>query len=65
MIASERVYLSPDVAAVFLGIDVQTLANWRCKKVGVPYHKLNNHLIRYDLRDLESYLERSRVETTA
>lgn len=46
--------MSPDEAARYLGVTVQTLAAWRWKKVGPPYRKVGRR-VRYDPTELDSW----------
>lgn len=34
--------LKPEAAAEFLAVSVQTLARWRCERIGPVYIRLNN-----------------------
>ncbi len=53
--------LSPKQVADLTGISVATLAQWRYRGRGIPFLRIER-LVRYDLADVESYLQRSRVE---
>lgn len=46
-------------AAEILGISRKTLQGWRWRRVGVAWLKIGR-LIRYDLRDLEAYIDKQR-----
>lgn len=51
----------PPVAAEFLGVEIETLATWRCaKRYGLPYIKMGR-LIQYLGRDLRQFVESRRV----
>lgn len=55
-------YLSPEDAAVLLGISKRTLENYRVRgDGGPPYHRIGG-LIRYRVADLRAWVERGRVE---
>jgi len=54
--------LTPIEAAKFLGVSVETLAQWRSQFRGPRYIKLECRLIRYRLSDLEVYLAAHAVE---
>lgn len=54
--------LSDLEAAPVLGISVQTLRNWRCNGVGVPYVRVGSRAIRYDVSDLELFIAEGKVE---
>ena len=47
--------LTPTDVAELLGVTVQTLANWRVKKVGPPWIKLVG-AVRYDESDLRDWI---------
>lgn len=42
-------------AARILGLKVQTLRNWRCRKVGPPYRVIGACTIRYHRGELDAY----------
>lgn len=44
-----------------LNLSVQTLRNWRCLGVGLPYYKISR-AVRYRVKDVENYLASKRVE---
>ena len=46
-----------DDAAEYIGVRPQTLANWRYLGIGPRYFKLGRGAVRYDLADLDAYLE--------
>lgn len=51
--------MTPNEAADFLGIDAQTLNNWRTtQRVQVPFLKVGR-LVRYRRQDLETYLTKN------
>ena len=45
------------------GISQETLAQWRSKKINLPYLKIGK-LIRYDKRDVEAYLDACKVSVS-
>lgn len=53
--------LRPSEAAEMLNLDDQTLANHRCKGVGIPYIKLGSRLVRYRESDILAAIESGRV----
>ena len=53
--------LDPAAAAEHLGVTVATLADWRYRRRGPAYVKVER-LIRYDLDDLADYQAARRVE---
>ncbi|XDZ68971.1 helix-turn-helix domain-containing protein [Alphaproteobacteria bacterium LSUCC0226] len=59
----QDIYLTPKQAAEFLGVSIHTLQNQRVQRVGPPFIKIRNRLIRYKLADLIAYLEKNRVVT--
>jgi len=48
-------------AADYLGLNRQTLANWRSKEKGPSYCKLGRRII-YMIEDLDAYLQARRVD---
>jgi len=56
--------LSTQAAAAYLGVATKTLANWRAQGNGPRYSKLVG-TIRYDLVDLEQFVETHKVTPTA
>lgn len=52
-------------AADFLGVTTKTLAVWRQKGYGPSFYQLPNKMIFYARSDIENWIERHRVETTA
>lgn len=58
-----EIYLTPQQAAEFLSISKYTLQNQRSQRVGPPFVKLRNRLVRYKKSDLIAYLEKDRVMT--
>jgi hypothetical protein len=53
--------LTPQEVSDLTGIPVATLAQWRYRKTGIPYLRIRR-LVRYDPGDVESYLQRCRIE---
>jgi len=47
-------------AAVMISVSVKTLQRWRHNRSGPPYIKLK-HLVRYSVKDLQSWLDRYKV----
>jgi len=58
-----EIYLTPQQAAEFLSVSKYTLQNQRSQRVGPPFVKLRNRLVRYKKSDLIAYLEKDRVMT--
>jgi len=58
-LAPDEVWLTPREVAEITKLAVQTLANHRAKKVGIPYTKLSEGRagrVRYRQADVERYL---------
>ena len=60
---------SPDLvgereAAVILAVAARTLSHWRWARRGPPWRKVGG-CVRYDRRDLESFLEQARRDPQA
>ncbi|MFP7722322.1 helix-turn-helix transcriptional regulator [Lysobacter sp. A3-1-A15] len=55
---AERV--SPKKAALFLGVSIRTLEEWRKRKIGPAFVKLGPKLVRYEIAELERFLASSR-----
>ena len=47
-----------------LGVSVRTLQKWRLQGNGPRFVKLG-HAVRYDVKDLEAYIERARRRSTS
>jgi predicted DNA-binding transcriptional regulator AlpA len=60
----ENRLLNENEAATILGLAVQTLRNRRCAKRPPPYVKLGA-AVRYKLEDLESLIEKNRIDPEA
>lgn len=57
-------YLSPREASDFVGIGEDQLSAWRNKAMGPAYSKVGK-LVRYNLADLEAFMDARRVFTTS
>ena len=55
--------LSAENVASITGLSVETLAQWRSKKRGIPYLKIGR-AVRYDPVDVQSYLEGCKVSVS-
>lgn len=55
--------LTPEDVSRITGISQETLAQWRSKKINLPYLKMGK-LIRYDRRDVEAYLDACKVSVS-
>jgi len=51
----------PDEAAQYLGIKPRTLKKWRHER-RIPYYRLGHVAVVFDVRDLDAFLARRRVE---
>ena len=58
---STQILLNEKEVSSRYSIHVQTLRNWRCVGKGPAYVKLSR-LVRYPIRDLESYFQARRVD---
>jgi len=47
-------------AAKILGVAIQTLRNWRCRRKGPPYIKMGR-AVRYQLIDLLEYMDKGKI----
>lgn len=56
-----RKLLTPEEVSLLTGVPTTTLAQWRYRKIGIPYLRIGR-LVRYDLADVESYLQSCRIE---
>jgi excisionase family DNA binding protein len=55
--------LKPEEVANLTGLSIQTLAQWRSHKRGIPYLKIGR-AVRYDPADVQAYLEGCRVSVS-
>jgi excisionase family DNA binding protein len=55
--------LSADEVAQLTGLSIDTLAQWRSQRRGIPYLKIGR-AIRYDLTDVQNYLRGCRVSVS-
>lgn len=56
--------LTPAQAAEFLGVSLDTLAQWRSQRRGPSYIKLEGRLVRYRIAGLEKYIVEHSVESS-
>lgn len=59
-------YLTSKEAAQYIGVSVDLLQKWRTLGIGIPYIKLgesHSSLVRYDIEDLNRYLESLKIKT--
>lgn len=52
--------LSAEQVSELTGLSVETLAQWRSQRRGLPYLKIGR-MVRYDLTDVQAYLRGCRV----
>lgn len=57
-----RLLTADDVAAL-TGLSVETLAQWRSQKKGIPYVKISRNCVRYRQSDLDGWLSERIVRT--
>jgi len=50
--------LTQEEAAKYLGVETNTLANWRSKKTGPKYYKPTDKLVYYFKSDLDEWIKR-------
>jgi len=55
--------LTPTEVAELTGLSLQTLAQWRSQRRGIPYLKVGR-TIRYDPADVQKYLDGCRVSVS-
>lgn len=55
--------LTPENVSRLTGLSMETLAQWRSHKKHIPYLKVGGR-VRYDVRDIQAYLERCRVSVS-
>jgi excisionase family DNA binding protein len=61
--ASFNDLLKAEEVANLTGLSVETLAQWRSQKRGIPYLKIGR-AVRYDSADVQTYLEGCRVSVS-
>ncbi len=55
--------LTAEEVAAMTGLCIETLAQWRSQKRGIPYLKLGR-AVRYDPEDVQAYLQGCRVSVS-
>jgi excisionase family DNA binding protein len=55
--------LKTEEVAELTGLSVETLAQWRSQKRGIPYVKISRNCVRYRQSDLDSWLVERTVLT--
>lgn len=61
-VVMDRLLTAEDVAAV-TGLSVETLAQWRSQRRGIPFIKISRNCVRYRQTDLDSWLVERTVLT--
>ena len=56
--------LTTDEASRYLGVRSQLLVQWRYERKGPAFHRLGSRLVRYDVSELNTWLEDHRVAPT-
>ena len=56
----KRRLLTPQTCAAALGLNPQTLANHRIKRIGLPYVKIGKRVF-YDTHDVANYIQKNKV----
>jgi phage terminase Nu1 subunit (DNA packaging protein) len=54
-VSADRLLTPADVAEL-TGLSVETLAQWRSQKKGIPYVKISRNCVRYRLMHLQQWL---------
>ena len=57
MTANPRERLRAAQAAHYLGISRSTLAKWRMRKIGPPYHRCGPRIVYYYKDEIDAWLE--------
>ena len=60
---NNRLLTAEEVAGI-TGLSLETLAQWRSQRRGIPYLKIGR-TVRYDPTDVQAYLEGCRVSVSA
>jgi predicted DNA-binding transcriptional regulator AlpA len=57
--------LSAEDVAAITGLSVETLAQWRSQRKGIPFLKLSRNVVRYQQGDLDAWLAERIVRVEA
>ncbi len=57
--------LTPNEVAQITGLSVETLAQWRSQRRGIPFVKVSRNCVRYRQSDLDQWLEEHIVAIAA
>lgn len=60
----DKRFLTAEEVASITGLSLETLAQWRSQRRGIPYLKIGR-AVRYDPTDVQTYLEGCRVSVSA
>ncbi len=60
----DKLFLTAEEVAKLTSLSIETLAQWRSQRRGIPYLKIGR-VVRYDLADVQAYLEGCRVSVSA
>lgn len=52
--------ISTKQAAKMLGAEPATLRGWRCAKIGPPFIRISSRSVKYDERDIQTYVAERR-----
>ena len=55
--------LTPEEVAAFTALSLETLAQWRSQKRGIPYVKISRNCVRYRQTDLDVWVSERIVRT--
>ena len=64
-ISSGILLLTPGEVAQITGLSVETLAQWRSQRRGIPFVKVSRNCVRYRQSDLDRWLEERIVSVVA
>jgi excisionase family DNA binding protein len=56
--------LTTDEVAKLTGLSVETLAQWRSQRRGIPFIKISRNCVRYRQRDLDDWVSERIVPTS-
>lgn len=59
---TETPFRSPEQIAAFLDVKQGTLAAWRTRKVGPPFHRFGN-IVRYNMDEVKAWAAGNKTET--
>jgi excisionase family DNA binding protein len=58
-------YLTTEEAAEYLGLSKRTLQDWRCDLTGPPFIKFGPRHVKYDVQDLDAWVDERRFTPSA